>query len=285
MNDKHAMTYGTLEIFTYPDGTSETLNFPEAQKKYGDLLEHADMQVKERFASCLTHFKARNNIGRNGFELQKLLATIKTIRIYTDHNEYTEGVITFCEAQERFGMDLELLTTEQRQKFAKELVKYHELTEPKKKELDLGDIVPINPPQTPNIYAITCTRVRILGIATTDGYKAVDAPMEFISTEVYEGKYYTSPSSVLTELEKMYNADRDLEKRRPDFFHVKKLNTHNYVYSEVSKEFNGRDYYIYSISHLSKEGTALDTMHIFNDIEDTMFRVGGHEYSKKELYE
>ena len=134
MNDKYAMTYGTLEIFTYPDGTSETLNFPEAQKKYGDLLERADMQVKERFASCLTHFKARNNIGRNGFELQKLLATIKTIRIYTDHNEYTEGVITFGEAQERFGMDLELLTTEQRQKFAKELVKYHELTEPKKKE-------------------------------------------------------------------------------------------------------------------------------------------------------
>lgn len=58
MNDRYAMTYGTLEIFTYPDGTSETLNFPEAQKKYGDLLEHADMQVKERFASCITHFKA-----------------------------------------------------------------------------------------------------------------------------------------------------------------------------------------------------------------------------------
>lgn len=284
MNGKYAMTYGTLEIFTYPDSTSETLNFPEAQKKYGDLLEHADMQVKERFASCLTHFKARNNIGRNGFELQKLLATIKTIRIYTDHNEYTEGVITFGEAQERFGMDLELLTTEQRQKFAKELVKYHELTEPKKKELDFGDITPINPPQTPNIYAITCTRVRIPEIATTDGYKAVDAPMEFISTEVYEGKYYTSLSSVLTELEKMYNADRDIEKRRPDFFHVKKLNTMTYVYSELSKGYTGRDYYIYAISPLAITGTNPGIKFIFSDVASTDFRLEGRVYKKEALY-
>ena len=284
MNDKYAMTYGTLEIFTYPDGTSETLNFPEAQKKYGDLLEHADMQVKERFASCLTHFKARNNIGRNGFELQKLLATIKTIRIYTDHNEYTEGVITFGEAQERFGMDLELLTTEQRQKFAKELVKYHELTEPKKKELDLGDIVPINPPQNPNIYAITCTRVRIPEIATTDGHKAVDAPMEFISTEVYEGKYYTSLSSVLTELEKMYNTDRDLENRRPDFFHVKKLDTMTYVYSELSKGYTGRDYYIYAISPLAITGTNPGIKFIFGDVASTDFRLDGSVYKKEALY-
>lgn len=284
MNDKHAMTYGTLEIFTYPDGTSETLNFPEAQKKYGDLLEHADMQVKERFASCLTHFKARNNIGRNGFELQKLLATIKTIRIYTDHNEYTEGVITFGEAQERFGMDLELLTTEQRQKFAKELVKYHELTEPKKKELDLGDITPINPPQTPNIYAITCTRVRIPDISTADGYKAVDAPMEFISTEVYDGKYYTSLSSVLTELEKMYNTDRDLEKRRPDFFHVKKLDTMTYVYSELSKGYTGRDHYIYAISPLAITGTNPGIKFIFGDAASTDFRLEGRVYKKEALY-
>lgn len=284
MNDKYAMTYGTLEIFTYPDGTSETLNFPEAQKKYGDLLERADMQVKERFASCLTHFKARNNIGRNGFELQKLLATIKTIRIYTDHNEYTEGVITFGEAQERFGMDLELLTTEQRQKFAKELVKYHELTGPKKKELDLGDITPIKPPQTPNIYAITCTRVRIPEIATADGCKAVDAPMEFISTEVYEGKYYTSLSSVLTELEKMYNADSDLEKRRPDFFHVKKLDMMTYVYSELSKGYTGRDYYIYAISPLAQTGTNPGIKFIFGDVASTDFRLEGSVYKKEALY-
>lgn len=284
MNDKYAMTYGTLEIFTYPDGTSETLNFPEAQKKYGDLLERADMQVKERFVSCITHFKARNNIGRNGFELQKLLATIKTIRIYTDHNEYTEGVITFGEAQERFGMDLELLTTEQRQKFAKELVKYHELTEPKKKELDLGDITPIKPPQTPNIYAITCTRVRIPEIVATDGHKAIDAPMEFISTEVYEGKYYTSLSSVLTELEKMYNADRDLEKRRPDFFHVKKLDTMTYVYSELSKGYTGRDYYIYAISPLAQTGTNPGIKFIFGDVAPTDFRLEGSVYKKEALY-
>ena len=109
--------------------------------------------------------------------------------------------------------------------------------------------------------------------------------MEFISTEIYEGKYYTSPREALKALNALYELDLDLQKRRPDFFHVMKLNTHNYVYSEVNKEFNGRDYYIYSISHLSKEGTALDTLHIFNDIEDTMFRISGHEYSKKELYE
>lgn len=284
MNDKYAMTYGTLEIFTYPDGTSETLNFPEAQKKYGDLLEHADMQVKERFASCLTHFKARNNIGRNGFELQKLLATIKTIRIYTDHNQYTEGVITFGEAQERFGMDLELLTTEQRQKFAKELVKYHELTEPKKKELDLGDITPIKPPQMPNIYAITCTRVRIPELTTTDDCKAIDAPMEFISTEVYEGKYYTSLSSVLTELEKMYNTDRDIERRRPDFFHVKRLDKMTYVYSELSKGYTSRDYYIYAISPLALTGTNPGIKFIFGNVASTDFRLEGSVYKKGDLY-
>lgn len=286
MNDKYAMTYGTLEIFTYPDGTSETLNFPEAQKKYGDFLERADMQVKERFASCLTHFKARNNIGRNGFELQKLLATIKTIRIYTDHNEYTEGVITFGEAQERFGMDLELLTTEQRQKFAKELVKYHELTEPKKKEEPgLADISPITPDPLPNIYAITCTKVHIPSTGyDKDPCAPVSAPMEFLATEVYEGKYYVTLQTALSELDKLYNADLALEKRRPHFFHVKKLDKLSYVYSEISDGFMGRYYYIYAISPLSQSGTNPCFNKIFDNIDHTQFILEGTTYKKEDLY-
>lgn len=284
MNDKYAMTYGTLEIFTYPDGTSETLNFPEAQKKYGDLLQHADMQVKERFASCITHFKARNNIGRNGFELQKLLSTIKTIRIYTDHNQYTEGVITFGEAQERFGMDLELLTTEQRNKFATEIAKYHELTDPKKKELDLGDITPIKPEPVPNIYVITCTKVHIANTAGDVNDIPITGMMEFLATEVYEGKYYTSLTSVLEELEKLYNADLALEKRRPHFFHVKKLDKLSYVYSEVSEGFMGRYYYIYAISPLSQSGTNYAFNKIFDNIDCGKFIAEGTTYKKEDLY-
>lgn len=280
-----AMTYGTIEIIKLPDGSTDTLNFVEAQKKYGDLLERADQAVKTRFEPCLIHFKAKNNIGHNGFELQKLLATIKTIRVYTDHNEYTEGVITFGEAQEKFGMDLELLTTEQRNKFATELAKYHELTEPKKKkELGLSNISPVNPETIPSVYAITCTKVHIANTAGDIDDIPTAGMMEFCATEIYEGKYFTTLFSALEELEKLYNADRALEKRRPHFFHVKKLDKLSYAYSEVSPGFMGRYYYIYAISPLSQSGTNYAFNKIFDNIENGKFIVEGTTYKKEDLY-
>lgn len=279
-----AMTYGTIEIIKLPDGSTDTLNFVEAQKKYGDLLEKADTAVKERFAPCITHFKAKNNIGRNGFELQKLLASVENIRVYTDHLEWKEGLITFGEAQEKFGMGLELLTADQRAKFEKELARYQELTKPKNKELDLSDISPIKPEPLPNIYVITCTKVHIANMVTDLNDIPITGMMEFFGTQVYEGKYYVSLKAVLEELEKLYNADLALEKRRPHFFHVKKMDKLSYVYSEVSPGFMGRYYYIYAISPLSQSGTNPAFNKIFDDLENGNFILEGTTYKEGDLY-
>lgn len=271
----NAMTYGSIEIIKLPDGSTDTLNFVEAQKKYGDFLERADPVVKERFAPCITHFKARNNIGRNGFELQKLLATIKTIRIYTDHMQYTEGAITFGEAQERFGMNLEFLATEQREKFAKELAKYHELTTSKYNTP--VETVSDTSSNTATAYVITCTKVRM---SNSDS----NSPMEFISTEVYEGKYYTNLNDVLKAFEKMLEVDTRIENRYPNFFKVKRIDKLSYVYSEMRRDCDMHDSYIYAISPLSKDGLNLDTKHVFDDIKYTQFRVEGTTYKKEDLY-
>ena len=284
------MTYGTIEIIKKPDGTTDALTFKEAQMRYGDFLEKGNRELVERFEPCLIHFKALNAIGKNGYELQKLLATKRCTPI----DSFEKVNLTFGEVQEKYGFDLEFLPSYAKDVWKDILAKYNYLTG-QKKNIDITTVDANNANETtetsdskitfPNIYVITCTRVQIPGY-TYNKSAIVDNPnMEFISTEIYEGKYYTSPREALKALNALYELDLDLQKRRPDFFHVMKLNTHNYVYSEVNKEFNGRDYYIYSIFHLSKEGTALDTLHIFNDIEDTMFRISGHEYSKKELYE
>lgn len=283
------MTYGSIEIIKKPDGTTESLNFGEAQMKYGDFLEHGYHELKERFEPCLTHFKAANNIGKNGAELQQLLATKRRTAI----DSFEEKILTFGEAQEKYGFDLEFLPDDSKKQWNDILEKYNYLTG-KTEDINIStaDAKNINEiPETenskitsPNIFVITCTRVQIPKY-TIDGSAVLNNPdMEFISTEIYEGKYYTSSIEAKKALNALYESDCNIQKRRPDFFHVTKLNTHNYVYSEINKTFNGRNYYIYSISQLSKEGTALDTIHIFDDIEDTMFKVSGHKYSKKELY-
>ncbi len=284
------MTYGSIEIIKKPDGTTESLNFKEAQMKYGDFLEHGYHELKERFEPCLMHFKAANNIGKNGAELQQLLATKRTTPI----DSFEEKILTFGEVQEKYGMDLECLPAYSKNIWNDILEKYNYLTG-KTEDINITAVNAKNIneiPETenskitfPNIYVITCTRVQIPQY-TIDGSSVLNNPdMEFISTEIYEGKYYTSLIEALKALNALYECDRDIQRRRPDFFHATKLNEHNYVYSEINKTFNGRNYYIYSISPLSKEGTALDTIHIFDDIEDTMFKVSGHKYNKKELYE
>ena len=284
------MTYGSIEIIKKLDGTTESLNFGEAQMKYGDFLEHGYHELKERFEPCLTHFKAANNIGKNGLELQQLLATKRRTPI----DSFEEKVLTFGELQEKYGFDLELLPAYSKNIWNDILEKYNYLTG-KKEDINISTVDMKNANETteienskitsPNIFVITCTRVQIPGYTCNESTIVNNPNMEFISTEIYEGKYYTSPIEALKALNALYELDRGLQRRRPDFFHVTKLNEHNYVYSELNKRFNGRDYYIYSISPLSKEGTALDTIHIFDDIEDTMFKVSGHKYSKKELYE
>ena len=284
------MTYGSIEIIKKPDGTTESLTFKEAQMKYGDFLEHGYPELKERFESCIIHFSAANAIGKNGYELRNLLATKRCTPI----DSFEKVYLTFGEAQEKFGFNLENLPSYARDVWKDILEKYKYLTG-EKEDIDITTVDMKNANETtetsdtkitfPNIYVITCTRVQILGY-TCNERTIIDNPdMEFISTEIYEGKYYTSSHDALKALNALYELDHDLQRRRPHFFHVKKLNEYNYVYSEVNKAFNGRDYYIYSISQLSKEGTALDTLHIFNDIEDTVFRISGSEYNKKELYE
>lgn len=284
------MTYGSIEIIKKPDGTTESLTFKEAQMKYGDLLEHGYPELKERFESCLIHFKAANAIGKNGYELQKLLATKRCTPI----DSFEELNLTFGEVQEKFGFNLEHLPSYSKDVWKDILEKYNDLTG-QKKDIDITTVDRKNDNETtetndnkitfPNIYVITCTRVQIPKY-TIDGSAILNNPdMEFISTEIYEGKYYTSAIEAMKALNALYETDCNIQKRRPDFFHVAKLNERNYVYSEINKTFNGRNYYIYSISQLSREGTALDTTRIFDDIEDTMFKVSGHKYSKKELYE
>lgn len=285
------MTYESIEIIKKPDGTTESLTFSEAQMRYGDFLEKGYHELSERFEPCLIHFKAANAIGKNGYELQKLLA----IKRCTAIDDFEEKSLTFGEVQEKYGFDLEFLPSASKRAWKDVLEEYKYLTG-QKKGMDITTVNMKNVNETtetsdtkitfPSIYVITCTRVQIPEYAIDDSNIRIANPhMEFISTEVYEGKYYTSSIEALKALNALYALDLDLQKCRPNFFHVSKLNTHNYVYSEVSKSLNGRDYYIYSISQLSKEGTALDIQHIFDDIEDTMFKVSGHKYSKKELYE
>lgn len=284
------MTYGSIEIIKKPDGTTESLTFKEAQMKYGDLLEHGYPELKERFESCIIHFKAANAIGKNGYELRKLLSTKRCTPI----DSFEKVYLTFGEAQEKYGFDLEFLPSYARDVWKDILEKYKYLTG-EKEDIDITTVDMKNVNETtetsdtkitfPNIYVITCTRAQILGYTCNESVIIDNPDMEFISTEIYEGKYYTSSRDALKALNALYELDLDLQRRKPNFFHVKKLNEYNYVYSEVNKTFNGRDYYIYSISQLSKEGTALDTLHIFNDIEDTVFRISGNEYNKKELYE
>lgn len=285
------MTYGNIEIIKKPDGTTESLTFSEAQMRYGDFLEKGYHELSERFEPCLVHFKAMNGIGKNGYELQKLLATKRCTPI----DSFEKVNLTFGEAQEKYGFDLEFLPSYAKDVWKDILEKYNYLTG-KKKDIDITTVDMKNENETtetsdtkitfPSIYVITCTRVQIPDYTYDDPDACVNNPnMEFISTEIYEGKYYTSSREALKALNYSYELDLDLQRRRPNFFHVKKLNEYNYVYSEVCKSFNGRDYYIYSISQLSKEGTALDIHHIFDDIKDTMFKVSGHTYSKKELYE
>lgn len=284
------VTYGSIEIIKKPDGTTESLTFGEAQMKYGDFLEHGYHELKERFEPCLTHFKAANNIGKNGSELQQLLATKRRTPI----DSFEEKVLTFGEVQEKYGFDLEFLPTQSKNIWSDILEKYNYLTG-KSVDINITTADKKNTNETteienskitfPTIYVITCTRVQIPKY-TIDGSAILNNPdMEFISTEIYEGKYYASAIEAMKALNVLYETDCDIQKRRPDFFHATKLNEQNYVYSEINKTFNGRNYYIYSIAQLSREGTTLDITHIFDDIEDTMFKVNGHKYKKKELYE
>lgn len=284
------MTYGNIEIIKKPDGTTESLTFGEAQMKYGDLLEKGYHELRERFWPCLIHFKAANAIGKNGYELRRLLS----IKRRTFIDDFEEKILTFCEVQEKYGFDLEFLPSASKGIWEDVLEKYNYLTG-QKKYINITTVNTKNDNETtkasdtkitfPSIYVITCTRVQIPDY-TGNKSVIVDNPnMDFISTEIYEGKYYTSSHDALKALNALYELDLDLQRRKPYFFHVKKLNEYNYVYSEVNKAFNGRDYYIYSISQLSMEGTAPNIQHIFDDIEDTAFRVGSREYNKKELYE
>ncbi len=285
------MTYGSIEIIKKPDGTTESLTFSEAQMRYGDFLEKGYHELSERFEPCLVHFKAMNAIGKNGYELQKLLATKRCTPI----DSFEEMNLTFGEAQIKFGFDLEKLPSYGKDVWKDILEKYNYLTG-KKKDIDITTVDMKNANETtetsdtkitfPNIYVITCTRVQIPDYTCDDPDVCVNNPnMEFISTEIYEGKYYTSYREALKALNYSYELDLDLQRRRPNIFHVKRLDEYHYVYSEINKTFNGRDYYIYSMSQLSVEGTSPDIQHIFDDIEDTAFRVSGREYYKKELYE
>lgn len=261
-------------------GNVYEMSFNEAQDRYGLKLELAPNCVKDTFAYELADYFASINYGKKDYHDNQ--------RYIIEDTMHKGFMISFKEAQAKYGQLLENASKKMKDAFEYEIdIESKDLTYQGKASDDTNGIDPVmvisryDPPM-PTVYAITCTKVKIPRIENDKGESIVNPNMEFVSTEIYEGKFYTSIKDVKEALDKLYKVDSDIAKRRPDFYHVNKMNEQGYVYSEISADFVYRNNYIYHIARLSREGMSLDIKHIFDDIPDTKFKVEGITYKKEE---